>query len=65
MTTTVHAYSSYVMDGTKLQAVLRHLDGTEYVLNDDIQGHTVVTHHVSDACELVFRELRRDADTAS
>lgn len=63
MTTTVHAYSSYVMDGTKLQAVLRHSDGTEQIVGDDIHGHVVVTHHVTDTCELVFREIKRVAPT--
>lgn len=58
MTTIIHAYSSCVAYGTKLQAVLRHPDGSEQIVNDDIQGHHVVAHYLTNACELVFREVK-------
>lgn len=60
MTTTVHAYSSYVHEGKTLQAVLRHSDGREFIVSENIPGHTIVTHHVTDTCELVFREVVKE-----
>jgi hypothetical protein len=52
MTNTIHAYPSYVMDGCKLQAVLRYPEGTEHVVDDGIAGR------LSDTFEPVFPEVR-------
>jgi hypothetical protein len=64
MTTTVHLYSSCVHSGTKLQIVRRSTgplaegaSHSEEVLDDSLEGHRVVTHHVWDGCELVVREV--------
>jgi hypothetical protein len=62
MTTTVYAFSSYVMQGTTLQMILRDIaTGGETIVEPDIAAHVVHIHHVWDGHELVFREVKREA----
>ncbi len=60
MTTTIHAYSSYIMDGCELQIVHRNPEtGAETILVPAVAGHMIHTHHVHDGAELVFREVKK------
>jgi hypothetical protein len=76
MTTTVHIYSSHVMDDCRLElialdatiaAITVAFDGptttmktVETILDPDIGHHRIVTHLVHGTRELVLREVKRE-----
>ena len=57
MTTNIHAFSSYIRSGLKVQVIRRNADGSEQILDERMELHRVGEHLIWRGADLLFREV--------